>query len=123
MENKSLNNKFFNIEKKLNNEIIGQGDFIHKLCSYFKEKFLADNKGILLLAGKGGTFKKASVRLLFEELNKEGITENYHIDEIDLASYNFNLGYNAFLSDLYESLNSNSKVVMFKNTEKASKIY
>ena len=39
MENKSLNNKFFNIEKKLNNEIIGQGDFIHKLCGYFKEKF------------------------------------------------------------------------------------
>ncbi|MEW8994632.1 AAA family ATPase [Clostridium sp.] len=121
MENKSLNNRFFNIEKKLNNEIIGQEDFIHKLCTYFKEEFLDDNKGILLLAGKGGTFKKASVRLLFEELNKEGITENYCIDEIDLASYNFNLGYNAFLSDLYESLNSNSQVVMFKNTERASK--
>jgi len=104
----------------MNNEIIGQGEFIHKLCNYFKEKFEEDKKGILLLAGKRGTFKKASVRLLFEKLNEEGITEDYHIDEIDLASYNFNLGYNAFLSDLYEKLNSSSQVIMFKNTEKAS---
>jgi len=120
MKDKSLSNGFLNIVKKMNNEIIGQGEFIHKLCNYFKEKFEEDKKGILLLAGKRGTFKKASVRLLFEKLNEEGITEDYHIDEIDLASYNFNLGYNAFLSDLYEKLNSSSQVIMFKNTEKAS---
>ncbi len=120
MKDKSLSNVFLNIVKKMNNEIIGQGDFIHKLCNYFKEKFEEDKKGILLLAGKRGTFKKASVRLLFEKLNEEGLTEDYHIDEIDLASYNFNLGYNAFLSDLYEKLNSSSHVIMFKNTEKAS---
>ncbi len=120
MKDKSLSNGFLNIVKKMNNEIIGQGEFIHKLCNYFKEKFEEDKKGILLLAGKRGTFKKASVRLLFEKLNEEGITEDYHIDEIDLASYSFNLGYNAFLSDLYEKLNSSSQVIMFKNTEKAS---
>ena len=120
MKDKSLSNGFLNIVKKMNNEIIGQGEFIHKLCNYFKEKFEEDKKGILLLVGKRGTFKKASVRLLFEKLNEEGITEDYHIDEIDLASYNFNLGYNAFLSDLYEKLNNNSQVIMFKNTEKAS---
>lgn len=120
MKDKSLSNVFLNIVKKMNNEIIGQGEFIHKLCNYFKEKFEEDKKGILLLVGKRGTFKKASVRLLFEKLNEEGITEDYHIDEIDLASYNFNLGYNAFLSDLYEKLNNNSQVIMFKNTEKAS---
>jgi replication-associated recombination protein RarA len=120
MKNKSVSNDFLNIVKKMNNQIIGQGEFIHKLCNYFKEKFEEDKKGILLLAGKRGTFKKASVRLLFEELNEEGITENYNIDEIDLASYNFNLGYNAFLSDLYEKLNNSSQVIMFKNTEKAS---
>lgn len=121
MEKKNFNNKFLNIEKKLNNEIIGQVDFIHKLCDYFKVKFQDGDKGILLLVGKRGTFKKASVRLLFEELNKENINEEYTIDEIDLASYNFNLGYNAFLSDLYQGLNSNSQVLMFKNTENASK--
>ncbi|MEG1255783.1 AAA family ATPase [Clostridium sp.] len=120
MENKSIEKNLINIEKKLNNELIGQEDFVHSLCSYFEGELSKDQRGILLLVGKRGTFKKASIRLLMDQLKNNKLIEKAQIDEINLASYNFNLGYNAFLSDLYEKLNSNSAMIMFKNTEKAS---
>ncbi|MGG7176493.1 AAA family ATPase [Clostridium paraputrificum] len=111
---------FTSIEKKLKMELIGQEEFAHKLCDYFEGKLSKGEKGILLLAGSRDTFKKASIRSLFSKLNEEKLVERGEVDEIDLSTYNFNLGYNSFLTDLYEKLNSNSEVVIFKNTEKAS---
>ncbi|MEG0307800.1 MAG: AAA family ATPase [Clostridium sp.] len=121
MENKNIKKRFINIEKNINNELIGQEDFVHNLCNYFEEKLSEDQKGILLLVGNRGTSKKASIRLLMDEIKNNSLIEKAEVEEINLASYNFNLGYNAFLSDLYEKLNSDSEIVMFKNTDKATK--
>ncbi|WP_195430502.1 AAA family ATPase [Clostridium sp. D46t1_190503_E9] len=110
------------IEKKLNKEFIGQREFFKEISEYFINKIENEDKGILIVAGHKNTFKKVSIRCIFEELYKNKLIRNKNLDEIDLASYNFNLGYNAFLTDLYEKLGNNkSEGVMFKNAEKASK--
>ena len=101
MSNKDI---FKNIEYKLNKEFIGQKDFFNKLCAYFENKFNNDENGILLLAGNKDTFKKASVRYIFNELKNNEVIENGDVDDIDLSEYSFKLGYNAFLTDLYEKL-------------------
>ena len=118
MENNQLKIK---VEKKLNSEYIGQKEYFRNLVEYFVEKINKNEKGILLVAGEKNTFKKASIRTVFEEFEKENLINNKELEEIDLSSYNFNMGYNAFLTDLYEKLNNSlSYGVLFKNTEKAS---
>lgn len=111
---------FKNIEEKLNNEFIGQNNFFSKLCSYFREKISNDEKGILLLVGSKDTFKKASVRFIFQELKENKVIKNGEVEDIDLSEYSFKLGYNAFLTDLYEKLNNDSKCIIFKNIDMAS---
>ncbi|MBE6053238.1 MAG: AAA family ATPase [Clostridium sartagoforme] len=119
MENNQLKIK---IEKELNSEYIGQKDYFRNLSDYFVEKINKNEKGILLVAGEKNTFKKASIRTVFEVFEKENLIDNKELEEIDLSSYSFNMGYNAFLTDLYEKLNNRlSYGVIFKNTEKASK--
>ena len=115
-----LQSEIIKIEKKLNEDLIGQKQFLNKLCQYFKHKISIDEKGIIFLLGEKETSKKTSIRLLFEYLQKVDIIENKEVDEIDLSAYNFNLGYNAFLTDLHEKLGSPSLCVLFKNIEKAS---
>ena len=118
---KDIKENFSYIEKKLNKDLIGQEKFLKKLCNYFENKILENDKGILFIIGEKDTAKKTSVRLLFDKLEKVKLIENSNLDEIDLSSYNFNLGYNAFLTDLYEGLNSNSQGLLFKNFDKATK--
>ncbi|TCT16239.1 SpoVK/Ycf46/Vps4 family AAA+-type ATPase [Natranaerovirga pectinivora] len=120
MKRELREDKFINIQNKLNDELVGQEGFVKELTDYFKFKISENEKGALLLVGDGGTFKKQSVRLLFKQLKEEDLIHNNGLDEIDLTSYNFNLGYDAFLTDLYDKLNSSSIAVLFKNTEQAS---
>ena len=101
MRNLSNKEVFKNIEEKLNKEFIGQKNFFSKLCGYFREKISNDEKGILLLVGSKDTFKKASVRFIFQELKESEVIKNGEVDDIDLSEYSFNLGYNAFLTELY----------------------
>ena len=117
----NIDETFKDIENKLDQELIGQKDFFKDLCDYFKRKFIENEKGIIVLLGEKETAKKTSIRRIFEYLGKYEFLENNNVDEIDLGSYNFNLGYNSFLTDLYEKLSSDSACVMFKNIEKASK--
>ena len=117
---KAINEKFIHIEKDLNKELIGQEEFLHNLCNYFKEKLIKDEKGILIICGEKETAKKTSVRLIFDKLRNSEFIDNTNVEEINLASYDFNLGYNSFLTDLYEKLKSKSSCILFKNTEKAS---
>ncbi|MEF9992172.1 MAG: AAA family ATPase [Romboutsia sp.] len=120
MLNKDIRYKMLKIEKELNKELIGQDKFLHELCGYFEEKLVKEEKGVLFLLGEKETSKKTSIRLLFKNFEKMNLVKNKDVDEINLSSYNFNLGYNAFLSDLYEKLNSQSQGIMFKNIEDAS---
>ena len=41
---KAINEKFIHIEKDLNKELIGQEEFLHNLCNYFKEKIKRKKK-------------------------------------------------------------------------------
>lgn len=114
-----IESNFLKIEKKLNEEFIGQKPFNKRLCEYFKKKIEEDKKGILLIVEERDIFKNSVLKYFFKELKSYNMIENSKVDEIDLASYKFNLGYNAFLTDLYEKLNRDSKALIFKNTEKA----
>lgn len=111
--------KFKNIEKLLKNELIGQDLYIKNLITYIKEKTVKNEKGVLILVGEKDTGKKTSIRILMEEMYKEKLIESDNINEINLDTYNFKLGYNAFLSDLHDKLNSKSKCIMFKNIQDA----
>lgn len=112
--------KFKNIEKFLKNELIGQDLYIKNLITYIKEKTVKNEKGVLILVGEKDTGKKTSIRILMEEMYKEKLIESDNINEINLDTYNFKLGYNAFLSDLHDKLKSNSKCIMFKNIQNAT---
>ncbi|MBD7911906.1 AAA family ATPase [Clostridium cibarium] len=118
--NNNIEVKISNIEKILNNELIGQHDYLSELCKYFFIKLNDNLKGSLLILGEKNTAKKTSIRLLFENLKVENLVENENIDELDLSSYDFNLGYNAFITDLYEKLNNHRECLLFKNLEKAT---
>lgn len=111
--------KFKNIEKLLKNELIGQDLYIKNLITYIKEKTVKNEKGVLILVGEKDTGKKTSIRILIEEMYKEKLIESDNINEINLDTYNFKLGYNAFLSDLHDKLKSKSKCIMFKNIQNA----
>lgn len=74
----------------------------------------------MLIVEERDIFKNSVLKYFFEELNYYKFVKNSKIDEIDLAAYKFNLGYNAFLTDLYEKLNNDSQCLVFKNTDKAS---
>lgn len=115
-----MNKKFKNIEKLLKDELIGQDLYIKNLIDYIKNKTLKNEKGILLLVGEKDTGKKTSIRLLIEGMYKEKLIESDSINELNLDTYNFKLGYNAFLSDLHEKLKSKSKCIMFKNIQDAT---
>jgi replication-associated recombination protein RarA len=120
MQEQGRENKFINIQEKINEELVGQEGYVQDLCNYFEFKISENEKGVLLVVGDGGTFKKQSIRLLFKQFKETFLLDESTLDEIDLASYNFNLGYDAFLTDLYEKLNNNSAAVLFKNMEQAS---
>ncbi|MDF2882813.1 MAG: stage sporulation protein [Clostridiaceae bacterium] len=115
-----ISKKFIRIEKNLNNELVGQESYINKLSNYFKGKFISNEKGTLFLAGEKNTAKKTSIKLLFQELKREKLVDKSEIEELDLGAYNFNLGFNAFLTDLYEKLNSDSECLLFRNIHEAS---
>lgn len=123
MENmhNQIEEKFKSIERLLKEELLGQDLYIKKLIDFIKEKIVKDEKGILLLAGEKDTGKKTSIRILIEEMYKEELIKSDKINEINLDTYNFKLGYNAFLSDLHEKLKSNSKCIMFKNIQNTTK--
>lgn len=108
------------IVKNLINESISQRKFVEELTDYFIDKTIKGEKGILIVSGQKNTFKKISVRTLFSELKKNNLIDNNRLEEIDLEKYNFNLGFNAFLTDLYYKVSkSKSEGVLFKNIEKA----
>lgn len=54
----NINEKFTEIQKSLEKELIGQNEFIKELCNYFNYKFSKNEKGILVLVGEKETAKK-----------------------------------------------------------------
>jgi len=118
-----IKEKLNKIEKELTDRLIGQDKFISDLCCFFYEKFKNNECGMLFLIGDEETGKKTSVRKIFEalgNLNLESSSQiNKKIVELDLSSYNFNFGYYAFLTDLYEALNSEVECILFKHADKA----
>ncbi len=121
MENTGLLKKeFLKIKDNLNKALIGQDHLVDNLCNYFDEKLENDSKGTIFILGEKDTGKRMSIQLLFKELEKFYLVENSEVSEINLRNYNFNLGYNVFLTDLYKALNSSSKVVVFRNFDSAS---
>ncbi|GAA0180562.1 hypothetical protein SH2C18_32290 [Clostridium sediminicola] len=120
MKQSIIKDVFSEIVEKLNKEFIGQEDYFTELSSYFEEKIIEKEKGALLVVGEVNTFKKVGIRYMFQELIANKILKEGILEEIDLASYNFNYGYNAFLSDLYEILSNSSEGIIFTNVEMAS---
>lgn len=115
-----LKEKFLEIKKYLKKALVGQDEFVNELCDYFNMKTENGYKGTAFILGEKDTGKRMALQLLFKELEKCSLVSNSEVDEINLKNYNFNLGYNAFLTDLYKALNSKSEMVVFRNFDAAS---
>jgi replication-associated recombination protein RarA len=120
MKTEIIEEIFSEIEVGLKKEFVGQDSHFHELCKYFKKKIIKNKRGILLVAGDTNTFKKMSLQYVFSELKEKGVFENGTIDIINLGSYNFTFGYNSFLTDLNNAMNSDSDGLILCNLDKAS---
>lgn len=117
----TINEKFINVREYLNKRLIGQEKFTEKICTYFEKKIKKNERGIIFIGGEKDTGKKLSIKCMFEKLKEENLVQSSNVEQIDLGSYNFNYGYNAFLTDLYEKLKNDSECLIFRNIENATK--
>ncbi|MDR0879429.1 MAG: AAA family ATPase [Clostridioides sp.] len=117
---KNLTEKFDMIYSELVDKLFGQDLLIKEVCNYFKENMETEKYGNIFLIGDGETGKKTIIRRIFDAL-KDQNREEASISEVDLSSYNFNFGDLAFLNDIFDLSKGNSRAILFKNTDKASK--
>ncbi|MGL5614654.1 MAG: AAA family ATPase [Sarcina sp.] len=108
------------IKEELNKELIGQEVFINDIVDYFNERIENGVKGTAFILGQKDTGKRTAIKLLFEKFHRFNLLKGARAEEINLRNYNFKLGYNSFLTDLYKALNSDSEVVIFRNFDEAS---
>lgn len=120
MKPEKIRDIFDGIEEGLKKEFIGQDSYFYELCKYFEKKVIKDKRGVLLVAGDNNTFKKMSLKYIFNELKEKDVFENGTIDIVNLSAYDFTFGYNSFLTDLNDAMNSDSDGLILSNLEKAS---
>lgn len=115
-------NVFSRIEAELNQEVIGQQEYIAKLCYSFMRPFISSHslyKSAFFISGRHGQGMELSIRLMGTFLHKEKLLKSKKVSFIDLLSYSETEDGNfLFFSDLYKALYGNSSILVFQNVEK-----
>ncbi|TCL58555.1 SpoVK/Ycf46/Vps4 family AAA+-type ATPase [Kineothrix alysoides] len=119
-----VNNIFDKIENEIVEYVIGQGNYLKKLCIAFKRPFVVDNeksyKNFLIVLGPGGTGKKYSVRIMAKFLSIHGLIPNSSIYRLDLSTYDNEKNTDKlFLPDLHKAFHSDSSIVILENFDRA----
>lgn len=117
---------FSNIEKELDNCVVGQKDFIKKLCIAFKRPLLACSeksyKGLIMICGPKGSGRRYTLEKLVEGMNRYKITKG-GISYLNLSEYTTEKScMELFLPDIYKAFCSKESVVVLENIDKSHRL-
>ena len=120
-EQGTLTERFLDMEKELNKEVLCQEDYISKLLVAFRRPTVmgvqpSGLKNAILIYGQKYTGRHSSVELLAKQLVKNEIINNANISTIDLSLYSGKESETTLMQDLYTATNS-SQIILFDNID------
>lgn len=119
----NYNSGFLKATQSVKEEIIGQDEFLKKLFLGFKRPFVMGIEkdkpaSSIIISGKNGTGRHCTLEKVVSSLCDEKVLDNKEIFTIDLSLYSSNSDNKLIIQDLYASLHSKAKVVVFENYHK-----
>jgi ATP-dependent Clp protease ATP-binding subunit ClpA len=111
---------FGDIEKEMKDQIIGQDEAIHGLCSALRRPYVMKNdkgkaKNVILILGPSGCGRHASLALAARLMKEKKIIPSDEVTTIDLSRYTSGAQEPIFLQDLYQALQGKGSFVCFEN--------
>lgn len=118
-----LGKSFEIVENTLPEYVLGQKEFIHKLCVAFKRPFLYGKKdgvsNIIFISGPMGSGRHLAVKAITKFLRVNKVFKRSGVFTLDLSRYKLEKdAENLFLTDLYNALYRQEPVVVFDNFDK-----
>ncbi|MBK1813337.1 AAA family ATPase [Clostridium sp. YIM B02505] len=118
-----LEKAFDTIESELSKYVLGQKEYLRKLCIAFKRPFVyGDTDGVknaIFVTGPKGSGRHLSIKAITRFLKEEKVLKKSGVFTLDLANYKLEKDAdNLFLSDLYTALYGQEPVVVFDNYDK-----
>lgn len=122
---KDLDSIFDEVEKELGCYVLGQKEFLSKLCIAFKRSFLlGETEGILnmfFISGPKGSGRHLSLKGITSLLRKYNVLNQEGINEIDMSQYTSkNDVEKLFIPDLYKAICSYESCIVINNYDKAA---
>lgn len=108
------------IRAELAQLLVGQTNYLDRLCRAFKRPFVTgfngvNPKNIMVILGNKGTGKHSSVFLMAELMKQKQLAKYPTVSTIDLSLYPTASEFDLFLADLYQGLYGQSDMVVFDN--------
>ena len=122
-----FDNAFNKVEEMLSEYILGQKDYLSKLCIAFRRPFVyGKHDGVnntIFITGPKGSGKHLSVKAITKFLREEKIIKKNGVHSIDLSKYKLEKdAENLLLTDIYSALYSSEQVIVFDNFEKCHQV-
>ena len=113
---------FQQIEKEMNERIIGQKDAIHSLCAAFRRPYVMGTgkgqaKNVILVTGPNGSGRHVSVKTMAQRMNAYQLLSSDEVYTLDLSQYSSAAQEGIFLQDLYQALSGEGRIITFENFE------
>ena len=126
-DSKTLDEKFDNILKRLEINILKQDNYLTSLTKAFKRPFVSGQQtsglnSAILVSGNTYTGRHTSIENITAHITDEGLLNNNKVSKIDLSKYSSKEDENNFISDLYSAIN-NSQVIIFDNIDQLAASY
>ena len=113
---------FQQIEKEMNERIIGQKDAVHSLCAAFRRPYVMGTgkgqaKNVILVTGPNGSGRHVSVKTMAQRMNAHQLLGSDEVYTLDLSQYSSAAQEGIFLQDLYQALSGEGRIITFENFE------
>lgn len=113
---------FQQIEKEMNERIIGQKDAVHSLCAAFRRPYVMGTgkgqaKNVILVTGPNGSGRHVSVKTMAERMKAHQLLSSDEVYTLDLSQYSSAAQEGIFLQDLYQALSGEGRIITFENFE------
>ena len=113
---------FQQIEKEMNERIIGQKDAVHSLCAAFRRPYVMGTgkgqaKNVILVTGPNGSGRHVSVKTMAQRMNAYQLLSSDEVYTLDLSQYSSAAQEGIFLQDLYQALSGEGRIITFENFE------
>lgn len=113
---------FSGLAETLENQIIGQREYLKGLSIAFKRPLVMERKeqevqGLILITGPQGSGRHAGLYAVVEELAKRGALKCGQVETLDLTLYSEQEDTKLFVQDLYRALRQEAPVVALEGCE------